>query len=72
MAENRFVITISHQLGCGGAALGQKLSERLGIPFFDREILKRVAEQFHLAEGALEGREDALEQFLAVTERIAV
>jgi len=72
MAENRFVITISYQLGCGGAALGQKLSERLGIPFFDREILKRVAEQFHLAEGALEGREERLSSFWRSLNRIAV
>ncbi len=71
MADNLYVITISHQLGCGGAALGQKLSARLGIPFFDREILKKVAEQLNLAEGDLEGREERLSGFWQSLSRVA-
>ncbi len=58
-----YVITISHQVGSGGAVLGQKLSERLGIPFIDREILKWVSEQLHLAEAELEHRQERLSSF---------
>ncbi len=58
-----YVITISHQVGSGGAVLGQKLSERLGIPFVDREILKRVSEQLHLAEAEVEHRQERLTSF---------
>ena len=72
MDNKRLVITISHQLGSGGAALGQQLSERLGLPFIDREILKKVAEKLHLAEGALEGREERLSSFWQSFLRIAV
>lgn len=63
MDQERFVITISHQLGSGGAYVGQKLSECLGVPFIDREILKRVAGQLHLAEAELTHREERVRSF---------
>jgi cytidylate kinase len=63
MSDNLFAITISHQVGSGGAYVGQKLSEHLDIPFIDREILKKVAEQLHLAEAELEHREERLTSF---------
>lgn len=72
METKHFVITISHQLGSGGAALGQKLSERLRIPFFDRDILKKVAEQLNLAESVLEEREERLSSFWQSLNRVAI
>ena len=63
MTDPLFVINISHQLGSGGAVLGQKMAEHLDIPFFDREILKRVAESLQLAETELESREERLSTF---------
>lgn len=63
MTDPLFVVTISHQLGSGGAVLGQKMAEHLDIPFFDREILRRVAEEMHLAETELENREERLSGF---------
>jgi len=72
IGNKHLVITISHQLGSGGAYLGQKLSERLGLPFIDREVLKKVAEQLNLAETALAGREERLSTFWQSFMRIAV
>ena len=72
MDNKHLVITISHQLGSGGAYLGQKLSERLGIPFIDRDILKKVAEQLHLAEADLDGREERLSTFWQSFMRYAI
>jgi cytidylate kinase len=63
MTNLLFVITISHQLGSGGAILGQKMAERLDVPFFDREILRRVAQDLQMAESALENREERLSSF---------
>jgi len=71
MFTNHLVITISHQLGSGGAYLGQKLSESLGVPFIDREVLKKVAEQLNLAEAALDGREERLSSFWQSYLRVA-
>ena len=61
--EKPYVITISHQIGSGGATIGKSLSERLKIPFIDREILQQVSQKLHLAEAELEGREEHLTSF---------
>jgi len=60
MQEQTSVITIGHQIGSGGAYVGQKLAERLGVPFIDREVLKNVAARLHLAEDELAEREQRL------------
>ncbi len=70
--EKPYVVTISHQIGSGGAAIGQKLSERLGIPFIDREILKQVSQKLHQAEAEVEGREERLSSFWQSYGRIGV
>jgi cytidylate kinase len=62
MKEN-FVITISHELGCGGAYIGKKLSELLSIPFVDRQILKMVADYLNIPEEDIEGREERTVSF---------
>ena len=63
MTEKHMIVTISHQLGCRGSELGQRLSEQLGIPFFDREILVKAAKELNLAESVVEGREERLSGF---------
>ncbi len=71
MGNKYLAITISHQLGSGGAYLGQKLSERLGLPFIDRDVLKKVAEQLNLAEAVLDDREERLSTFWQSLMRMA-
>src|SRR5450759_790819 len=72
MGNKHLVITLRNYSGCGGGQLGAKLSERLGLPFIDREVLKKVAEQLNLAEVALAGREERLSTFWQSFMRIAV
>ena len=38
------IITIGRQFGSGGKEIGKGLAETLGIPFYDEEIVKMVAE----------------------------
>ncbi len=71
MNEKLFAITINHQVGSGGAPIGKKLSEKLNIPFFDREILKRVSDRLHMAEADLEHREERLRSFWQTYSRTA-
>ncbi|MEN6546698.1 MAG: cytidylate kinase-like family protein [Armatimonadia bacterium] len=52
------VLTISRQLGSGGALIGRDLARRLGMPCYDREILQRAAEQFDVSEDVLEEEEE--------------
>ncbi len=39
------IITIGRELGSGGREIGRKLSEKLGIPFYDKEILEEAAKK---------------------------
>jgi len=43
------IITIGRQCGSGGHEIGKKLAARLGIPFYDKELLRLAAEQSGLA-----------------------
>lgn len=43
-SENRVIITISRQHGSGGREVGRRLSECLGIPFYDHELIEMSAE----------------------------
>jgi cytidylate kinase len=58
-----YAVTISHLLGSGGAVVGQKLSDKLGIPFIDREVLKEVSRRLNFAEQVLQQREERLQSF---------
>jgi len=58
-----FVITISRQLGSGGAYIGQQLARKLDIYYADREILSEAAKQLAVLEKDLESREEKLLSF---------
>ncbi len=63
MSSEVYAITISHQIGSGGANLGKALAEQLAIPFVDRDILQRVAQELHLSEPEVEQRDERLSSF---------
>ena len=48
------IITIGRQCGSGGHTIGKTVAERLGIPFYDKEIIKTVAERSGLTEHTVE------------------
>lgn len=48
------IITIGRQCGSGGHTIGKRTAERLGIPFYDKEIIKAVAERSGLSEKTIE------------------
>ena len=61
MANDKiFAITISRQLGSGGAYLGQRLAKRLGALYMDREILQKAAEKLNMPVDQLESRDEAV------------
>jgi len=53
-----YVITISRQLGSGGAFLGRQLASQLGIAYADREILERAAEVLEVQADEIEPRDE--------------
>ncbi len=48
--EGKTVFTIGRQFGSGGRKVGKALAERLGISYYDKEILTRAAEDSGLNE----------------------
>ena len=41
----RFIITIGRQFGSGGRAIGEKLAEKLNVPFYDKELISLAAKE---------------------------
>ena len=52
--NEKFVITINRELGSGGRTVGRKLSEKLGVPFYDKAVIKGLMEKYHLSVGEIE------------------
>lgn len=48
------VITISRQFGSGGHSIGKSLAEQLGISYYDKEILDRIALETGFTPGFIE------------------
>jgi CMP/dCMP kinase len=55
-----FVITISRQLGSGGAYVGLQLAKKLDIFYADREIISKAAKRFSVLEKDLESRDEKI------------
>lgn len=67
---SRRIITISREYASGGSQIGKMLSERLGIPCYDREIIGKVAAESGLCEKFIEdkgeyGNKVAIETYFA-------
>ena len=57
------VITISRQYGSGGRELGEKLAERLGIPFYDKELVGMIAREGNMETAVLEAYDEVEPDF---------
>lgn len=57
-ARGPLAVTISRQIGAGGAYVGQALARRLGIRYVDREILQQAAKLLGRTEGDLAALEE--------------
>lgn len=45
MADKKIIITIAREFGTNGHEMGMILSERLGLPFYDKDILAKAAHE---------------------------
>ncbi len=50
----KVIITIGREFGSGGREIGMKLAERLGLPFFDKEIIRKAAEDSGIVESVMD------------------
>ena len=37
------IITVSREFGSGGRTVGKRVAELLGVPYYDKELVKQVA-----------------------------
>lgn len=44
------IVTISRQFGSGGRTVGREVAEKLGIAFYDQELIEKIAEESGLAK----------------------
>lgn len=48
------IITISREFGSGGRTIGRQVAEKLGVSFYDKELIEQVAAKSGLAEKFIE------------------
>lgn len=52
------IITIGRQFGSGGHEIGEKLAKKLGVKFYDKELIKLIAKESGLSEKVLESYDE--------------
>ncbi len=53
MAQTR-IITISREFGSGGHTIGKMVAEQLGLPCYDKELVKQISTETGFDEGYIE------------------
>lgn len=48
------IITISREFGSGGRTIGRMVAEKLGMSFYDKELIEKVAEESGLSKKYIE------------------
>jgi hypothetical protein len=59
------VITVSRLTGSGGAAIGQRLAERLGASYLNTQIIREVAHRLGISEAAATQHDERAEASLS-------
>ena len=58
LLNNKIVITISREYGSGGHFVGKLLAEKLGIKFYDKEIINLTAKEYGFNKKYIEQKEE--------------
>ena len=59
--NKNIIITISREYGSGGRYVGRLIADKLGIKFYDKEIITKLAEKTGLSEEYIENNEQKKE-----------
>ena len=58
MRECKNIITIGREYGAGGRTIAKRISQELGIPYYDKDIIKLTAEKTGFTEEMIQGTEE--------------
>ena len=56
------IITISRQYGSGGRTIGEMLAEKLGVHFYDKELMKLASEDSGINERLFNTADEKVKQ----------
>lgn len=65
--SKKVIITIARQYGSGGREIGERVAEILGIPLYDKEIIKDAASKGELNEEVLKTADESAANSLLYT-----
>ena len=68
--NEKFVITINRELGSGGRTVGRLLAEKLGVPYYDKALIKALMEKYHLSVEEIERMKGSSNSWWADFKRI--
>lgn len=60
--NKKYVVNIGRQLGSGGKEIGEKLAARLGINFYDKELITLASQESGLCRGFFEKADERASQ----------
>ncbi len=63
----KVIITIARQYGSGGREIGERVAEILGIPLYDKELIKDAAAKGTLNEDVIKGADESAANSLLYT-----
>ena len=52
--DEKFVILINRELGSGGRTIGEKLAEKLHVPFYDKALIQSLEKKYSLTTEEIE------------------
>lgn len=65
MDKNNYVITIGRQFGSGGRELGKLIAQKLGITYYDKELLIEAAKKAGVSPEFFERNDEKAPRFLS-------
>ena len=68
--NEKFVITINRELGSGGRTIGRILAEKLGVPFYDKALIKTLEEKYNLSTEEIERKKARSRHWWSDFERV--
>ena len=57
------IITIGRECGSGGHTIGKRVAERLGIAFYDKEIVELVAAKTKLSPDFIDAHGEYMKEY---------
>lgn len=64
MPSSANLLTISHQYGSGGSRIARALGRRLGWSVWEKEIVRKIASQYKVAEEYVEAKDERVDSFI--------